>query len=41
MRRVAKYMRQGFTMCAGGMADFLEKVGANPEVIRRDVGYVD
>lgn len=41
LRRVIKYTRQGFTICGGGLADILEQVVANPEIIQREVEYVD
>lgn len=41
MRRLIKYTRQGFTACAGCMADMLEQVVASPEIIRRETEYVD
>lgn len=41
MRRVLKYTRQGFTACAGAMTDFLQRVVADPNVVRADVRYID
>lgn len=41
LRRMIKYARQGFTICGGGLADMLEQVVERPEIIQRDVVYVD
>lgn len=41
MRRLLKYTKQGFTICGGGLSDFLEKVVADPAVIQRDTLYID
>lgn len=41
LRRVIKYTRQGFTICGGGLADMLEQVVEHPEIIQREVEYVD
>jgi hypothetical protein len=41
MRRVLKYSRQGFTVCAGSMGDFLQRVVADPAILRADMRYID
>jgi len=41
LRRLIKYARQGFTICGGGLADMLEQVVEHPEIIQREVEYVD
>lgn len=41
LRRLLKYTKQGFTICGGGLADFLEKIAADPSVINRETLYID
>jgi hypothetical protein len=41
MRRLIKYSNQGFTVCAGCMAEFLTEVAEDPSKIREDIKYVD
>jgi hypothetical protein len=41
VRRLIKYTRQGFTACGGVLASILEETVAHPEVINREVTYVD
>lgn len=41
IRRIIKYTRQGFTICGGGIASILEQVVDRPEIIQREVEYVD
>lgn len=41
LRRLLKYTKQGFTICGGGLSDFLDKVAADPAVIQRDTLYID
>ncbi len=41
MRRLLKYMAQGFTACGGVMADILEAASDDPSVIHRETMYVD
>lgn len=41
LRRMIKYTRQGFTVCSGGLADMLEQVVNNPEIIQQNVEYID
>lgn len=41
VRRLIKYTRQGFTACGGVLASILEQVVEHPEVIHREVTYVD
>jgi hypothetical protein len=41
MRRLLKYTNQGFTICAGGLANILEQVVAEPEIIRAETQYLD
>lgn len=41
VRRLIKYTRQDFTACAGVLASILEETVAHPEVINRQVQYVD
>lgn len=41
LRRMIKYARQGYTICQGGLADMLEQVVERPEIIQREVEYVD
>lgn len=41
LRRLLKYTKQGFTICGGGLSDFLEKVAADPAVIQRETLYID
>lgn len=41
LRRMLKYTKQGFTICAGGLSNFLEQVVNNPSVIQSDTLYID
>jgi len=41
VRRLIKYTRQGFTACSGVLASILEETVSHPEVINREVQYVD
>lgn len=41
VHRLIKYTRQGFTACGGVLASILEEAVAHPEVIKREVQYVD
>lgn len=41
VRRIIKYTRQGFTICGGGIASILEQIVDQPEIIQREVEYVD
>lgn len=41
MRRMIKYVKQGFTACAGCMQSILEAAAANPSVIQSDIQYID
>ena len=41
MRRLLKYANQGFTICAGGLSDFLQQVAGDPSVINSETQYVD
>ena len=41
LRRLLKYTKQGFTICGGGLSDFLEKIAADPSVINRETLYLD
>lgn len=41
LRRILKYARQGFTICAGGFATILQQVVDNPEIIQHDIEYID
>ena len=41
LRRLLKYTKQGFTICGGGLSEFLEKVAADPAVIQRETLYLD
>lgn len=41
VRRIIKYTRQGFTICGGGIAAILEQVVERPEIIQREVEYID
>lgn len=41
LRRILKYSNQGFTACSGMMADFLQRVAENPEIINQNVVSVD
>lgn len=41
LRRMIKYTRQGFTVCSGGLADMLDQVVANPDIIQAKVEYID
>lgn len=41
LRRLLKYTKQGFTICGGGLSNFLEQVADNPTVIRRETLYLD
>lgn len=41
LRRIIKYANQGYTICGGGLANILEQVVANPEIINAQVEYVD
>lgn len=41
MMHLQKYIRQGYSICAGAAADLLQRVAADPSVIRADVKYID
>lgn len=41
IRRLLKYTAQGYTVCAGALAEILNQVVANPEVIQADAAYID
>ena len=41
LRRIIKYTRQGYTICAGGLANILQQVADNPEIIQSEIEYVD
>jgi hypothetical protein len=41
MRRMVKYIKQGFYACPGMMADLLEKVIQNPQTLNKDIIYID
>jgi hypothetical protein len=41
MRRTFKYVNQGYYMCGGGIADFLNKVVENSGAIQSDFEYLD
>lgn len=41
LRRMIKYARKGYTICDGGLADMLEQVVANPEIIHAEIKYID
>lgn len=41
LRRLIKYTRQGFTACAGCLADMLQQVADAPGIIQRETDYVD
>lgn len=41
VRRLIKYTKQGFTACSGVLAAILGEVVDHPEVIHREVQYVD
>jgi hypothetical protein len=41
LRRILKYTRQGYTICAGGLGEVLEQVVANPEIIQKETLYID
>jgi hypothetical protein len=41
LRRIIKYTRQGYTICGGGLANILQQVADNPEIINSEVEYVD
>jgi hypothetical protein len=41
LRRLLKYTRQGFRICAGGLTKLLEDVVAAPEIIHADTQYID
>lgn len=41
LRRIIKYTRQGYTICAGGLANILQQVADNPSIIQSEVEYVD
>ena len=41
LRRTIKYANQGFTACAGVLADILERTVADPSTIHRDIKYID
>lgn len=41
LRRMIKYARQGFTICGGGLANMLEQIADNPEIIQSKVEYID
>jgi len=41
MRRLLKYARQGFTVCAGCMTDFLNRVAENADIINSETEYLD
>jgi len=41
LRRLIKYTRQGFTACGGVLADMLERVIDNPDIINAEFEYID
>lgn len=41
LRRIIKYTLQGYTICAGGLANILQQVADNPAIIQSEVEYVD
>jgi len=41
LRRLLKYINQGFTVCNGGLADILNQVSTNPQIIEADIKYID
>lgn len=41
LRRMLKYTKQGFTVCAGGLSNFLEQVVRDPASIHSDTLYID
>lgn len=41
LRRLLKYTNQGFTVCAGGLAEILKQVSENPSVIQQEIQYID
>lgn len=41
MRRLLKYAAQGFTVCRGGLANFLAQVADDPRVIEAETMYID
>jgi hypothetical protein len=41
LRRIIKYTKQGYTICAGGLASILQQVADDPRIIQSEVEYVD
>lgn len=41
LRRMIKYIKQGYTICSGGMAEFLTQIANDPKKINADIKYID
>lgn len=41
LKRIFKYIQQGYTLCSGSAARFLNLVAEHPEVIHEEIKYID
>lgn len=41
LRRMIKYIKQGYTICGGGLATFLQQIVDDPKKIQADIKYID
>lgn len=41
IRRMLKYVRQGYTICGGGIQNILEQIVADPKIINANIKYID
>ena len=41
IRRMLKYVRQGYTICGGGIQNILEQIVRDPKIINADIKYID
>lgn len=41
LRRMLKYTRQGYTVCSGGLSDFLQQIADDPKIINQNVVSLD
>jgi hypothetical protein len=41
LRRMIKYIKQGYTICSGGLGTFLQQIADDPAKINADIKYID
>lgn len=41
MRRIFKYIKQGYFMCDGSISTFLNKIAETPDIINEEIKYID